>query len=165
MKTSADLSRADEPDAVIRMAYIISAYQKPDLLFRLVRRLDSPQDWFFIHYDLRSPAVEFQQLKQVFQNQPNVKLLARHKCRWGDFGHVLASLKAIEEIARLGFACDYAIVLTGQDYPIKSTAMIRQRLAAAAGRSFLEATAWPIPHWEKCPAIRRIQNYHFHLPF
>jgi len=165
MKTSADLSRADEPDAVIRMAYIISAYQNPDLLVRLVRRLDSPQDWFFIHYDLRSPGGEFRQLTQTFKDKPNVKLLVRHKCRWGNFGHVLASLKGIEEIARLGFACDYAIVLTGQDYPIKSNEMIRRRLKAAAGRSFMESTAWPIPHWENGRAIRRIQDYHLHLPF
>jgi hypothetical protein len=165
MKIPSASGQPGKPDGSIRIAYIISAYQKPDLLLRLVRRLDLPQDCFFIHYDLRSPAAEFQQLQKTFQDQPNVKLLARHKCRWGDFGHVLASLKAIEEIARLGFVCDYAIVLTGQDYPIKSQSLIRRRLDAAAGRSFMEATAWPIPNWEKGRAIRRIQNYHLHLPF
>ena len=148
-----------------RIAYIISAYQKPELLQRLVHRLNSPPDCFFIHYDLRSPAAEFRQLTRAFRDHPNVKLLPRHICRWGDFGHVQATLKAIAEIAKLGFACDHAILLTGQDYPIKSNLMIRQRLAAAAGRSFMESTAWPIPDWEKGRAIRRIENYHIHLPF
>ena len=164
MKIPSDSGQPGQPDGNIRIAYIISAFQKPELLLRLVHRLGSPQDWFFIHYDLRSPAAEFQQLQQAFRNQPNVKLLARHKCRWGDFGHVLASLKAIEEIARLGFACDYAILLTAQDYPIKSVAAIRRRLDLAAGRSFMESTAWPIPGWENGRAIRRIQNYYVHLP-
>ncbi len=165
MNNSSDIGRPNEPDSPIRLAYIVSGYQKPDLLIRLVRRVDSPQDWFFIHYDLRSPEAEFHQLKLAFKDKPNVKLLVRHKCRWGDFGHVLASLKGIEEIGRLGFACDYAVVLTGQDYPIKSNEMIRRRLEAAAGRSFMESTAWPIPNWEKGRAIRRIQEYHVHLPF
>jgi hypothetical protein len=165
MNNSPDTGQPDKPDSLFRLAYIISAYQKPDLLIRLVRRLDSPQDWLFIHYDLRSPAAEFHQLQLAFKDNPNVKLLARHPCRWGDFGHVLATLKGIEEIARQGFACDYAVVLTGQDYPIKANEMIRQRLKASTGRSFMESTAWPIPHWENGRAIRRIQNYHLHLPF
>ena len=153
-----------EPGAM-RIAYIISAYQKPELLIRLIRRLDSPLDHFFVHYDLRSPEQEFRQLTQTFQGKPNIKLLPRHKCRWGDFGHVCVSLKGVEEIARTSFACDYAILLTGQDYPIKSNEMIRQRLKAVAGRSFMESAAWPIPNWEKGRAIRRIENYHLHLPF
>jgi hypothetical protein len=165
MKNLSESDSLDKPDAMIRIAYIISAYQKPDLLVRLVRRLDSPQDCFFIHYDLRSPEQEFRQLVGAFEDNPNVKLLPRHKCRWGDFGHVAVSLKAIEKIARLGFVYDYAIVLTGQDYPIKSNEMIRRRLHAAFGQSFMESAAWPIPNWENGRAIRRIQNYHLHLPF
>jgi hypothetical protein len=153
------------PDPMIRIAYIISAYQKPELLIRLVRRLNSPRDFFYLHYDLRSPETEFQQLVQAFQNQPNVKLLTRHNCRWGDFGHVLVSLKGIAEIARQNFTCDYAILLTGQDYPIKPNETIRRRLQAENGRSFMESTAWPIPDWEKGRAIRRIEKYHLHLPF
>jgi hypothetical protein len=157
--------RENETDAVMRLAYIISAYQKPELLLRLIQRLNSPQNHFFIHYDRRSPQGEFDQLLAAFKDHPNVKLLPRHVCRWGDFGHVAASLKGIAEIARLGFAFDYAVLLTGQDYPIKSNKTIQQRLQAAAGHSFMESAAWPIPHWEKGRAIRRIQNYHIHLPF
>ena len=164
MSLTADVGRVDGPEA-IRVAYIISAYRNPGMLIRLARRLHSPQDQIFIHYDLRSSETDFLQLVQAFKGLPNVMLLPRHPCRWGDFGHVLASLKGIEEIARQGFAFDYAILLTGQDYPIKSNRMIRQRLASFAGRSFMESTAWPIPHWEGGRGIRRIQNYHLHLPF
>jgi len=165
MNDSSESNPPDKPKALIRLAFIISAYQKPEQLVRLIWRLDSPQDWFFIHYDLGSPQGEFCQLQEAFKDKPNVKLLTRHKCRWGDFGHVRVSLKGIEEIARLGFACEYAIVLTGQDYPMLSNEMIRRRLAASAGRSFMESMAWPIPNWEKGRAIRRIQDYHLHLPF
>jgi Core-2/I-Branching enzyme len=165
MKILSELDELDKPNGGIRIGYIISAYQKPESLIRLVRRLDSPRDWFFIHYDLRSPDQEFNLLRQAFRDKPNIKLLPRHKCRWGDFGHVLATLKGIEEIIRLGLTCDYAIVLTGQDYPIKPNEMIRHQLKAAAGRSFMESAAWPIPNWENGRVIRRIQNYHLHLPF
>jgi len=94
-----------------------------------------------------------------------VRLLARHKCSWDDAGMVTAAIKGINEMARLDFIYDYAILLTGQDYPIKSDAQFRERLAAAAGGSFMEWAAWPIPNWEKGRAIRRIENFHWHLPF
>ena len=150
--------------ADLRLAYIISAYQNPGQLLRLVRRISAPDHWVFIHYDLRSPAAEFAVLEKNLAGLANIKLLPRHSCRWGDFGHVRATLKGLAEIARQDFACDYAILLTGQDYPLCSDAGIRRRLAAAAGRSFMEATAWPIPNWEKGRALRRISHYHVHLP-
>ena len=157
--------QAPAPPAKIRIAYIISAYQDSASVIRLVRRLHAPDHGFFIHYDLRSPDQEFARLASDLGNLKNVTLLQRHKCLWGDFGHVEATLKAIGEIAKEGFVYDYAVLLTAQDYPIKPDAGIRERLAAAAGASFMQATAWPIPHWENGRAIRRIERYYWHLPF
>jgi hypothetical protein len=149
----------------IRIAYIISAYQGAASVVRLVRRLYAPDHGFFIHYDLRSSDSELAGITASLGNLQNVALLERHKCLWGDFGHVKASLKAIQEMAKQGFIYDYAILLTAQDYPIKPDAVIRERLAAAAGGSFMEATAWPIPNWQKGRAIKWIENFHWHLPF
>src|ERR1035437_3381799 len=152
------------PPGNMRIAYIILAHQRPESVVRLVRRLYAPDHGFFIHYNLRSPDTGFQHLAGSLAGQPNVTLLARHKCLWGDSGIVQAALKGIQEMARLDFIYDYAILLTGQDYPIKSDAQIRERLASAAGGSFMEATAWPIPNWEKGRAIKRVENFHVHLP-
>jgi hypothetical protein len=149
----------------LRIAYIISAYHKPGMLARLVRHLYDSKDWFYIHYDLRSPATEFNWLNNEFKELRNVSLLERHKCHWGDFGHLSASLKGIGEIAAAGFQCDYSILLTGQDYPIKSVRTIRQRLYESGAKSFMQATPWPIPNWEKGRAIKRLENYHIHFSF
>jgi hypothetical protein len=153
------------PGPKIRIAYIISAYQGADAIIRLVRRLHAPDHAFFIHYDRRSSDQQFARIAAGLRDLQNVTLLERHKCRWGDFGHVLASLKAIRAIADGGFVYDYAVCLTAQDYPIKPDAAIRERLAAAAGASFMQATAWPIPTWMNGRAIRWIEHYHWHLPF
>jgi len=152
-------------DNDIRIAYIVSAYQQPELLIRVIRRLHAPDHGFFIHYDLRSPDKEFEQVKRGLAEFSNVVFLPRHKCRWGDFGHVLASLKGIDEIARQGFVHDYAVLLTGQDYPLKSDRQIRARLRDAAGMSFMENEAWPIADLDYGRAIKRIENFHVHLPF
>jgi hypothetical protein len=149
----------------IRIAYILLAHHRPESVIRLVRRLQHPDHHFFIHYNLRSSDVEYQRLVAELGHLPNLQLLERHKCTWGDDGMVLGTLKAIHEIARLGFVHDYAILLTGQDYPIKSDAQFRETLAAAAGVSFMQYSKWPIPDWEKGRAIKRIENFHWHVPF
>lgn len=146
------------------MAYIILAHHRPEAVVRLIRRLHAPDHGFFVHYNSRSADAEFQRLAQALGEFSNVTLLARQKCLWGDSGMIRAALAGIRELARLDFIYDYAILLTGQDYPIKSDAQIRAYLVSANGGSFMEATAWPIPHWEKGRAIKRIENFHVHLP-
>ena len=149
----------------VRIAYIISAYHKPGMLSRLVRRLYDSEAWFYIHYDLRSSATEFNWLSNEFKELSNVRLLERHKCHWGDFGHLLVTLKGMGEIAAAGFQCDYCFLLTGQDYPIKAVRTIRQRLSESGAKSYVEASPWPIPNWENGRAIKRLENYHIHFSF
>lgn len=130
----------------------------------MIRRLYAPDHGFFVHYNSRSSDSEFRRLTNDLREFKNVKLLARQKCLWGDSGIVRAAISGIQALACQDFIYDYAILLTGQDYPIKSDVQIRQRLVLAAGGSFMEATAWPIPVWEKGRAIKRIENFHIHLP-
>lgn len=148
----------------VRIAYIILAHHRPESVVRLIRRLYAHDHGFFVHYNARSSDPEFQRLTNGLRDLKNVKFLERQKCLWGDSGIVRAAISGIYELARMDFVYDYAILLTGQDYPIKSDAEIRERLASAMGGSFMEATAWPIPNWEKGRAIKRIENLHLHLP-
>ncbi|HEX7653330.1 MAG TPA: beta-1,6-N-acetylglucosaminyltransferase [Verrucomicrobiae bacterium] len=147
----------------LRIAYIISAYRQPQMLIRLVNRLQAERTQIYIHYDLRSPESDFAALKEAFRNQPNVVLLERHRCRWGDFGHVQASLKGIQAALQSDNPPDYAILLTGQDYPLQARETIEDRLRQTNGGSFLEASPWPIANWENGQGIRRIEYYHLHL--
>jgi hypothetical protein len=149
----------------IRIAYIILAHHRPEATVRLVRRLHAPDHDFFIHYNRRSPDAEFDRLAKELCALGNVRLLERHKCTWGDAGMVRGALKGIAEVARMGFVHDYTILLTGQDYPIRSDAQFRERLRAAAGGSFMEWAAYPVPNWQNGREIKRIETYYVHLPF
>jgi hypothetical protein len=66
-----------------------------------------------------------------------VHLLDRHVCEWGGFGHVAVSLDGIAAIVENGIPCDQAILLTGQDFPLKSNDDIKARFARHRGCSFL----------------------------
>jgi hypothetical protein len=138
------------------------AHQRPESVARLVRRLLAPDHGFFVHYDLNRSDADFQRLVAEFATLPNVYFLKRHRCRWGNAGIVMGMLEGIAELARRNFIYDYAIQLSGQDYPLKTDTEIRARLAA--GGSFMESTSWPMPEWENGRAIKRIENFHLHLP-
>jgi hypothetical protein len=144
----------------MRPAFIISAYQRPDLLARLAEAL-RPHP-VAIHIDKKSaigPDVE-----RRLGARPDVAFLPRHICHWGLFGHVEASLEGLKWF--LGTSCDYAILLTGQCYPLKSMSDIIQDLADLDGRSIVNHTAFPRPEWLQHDegGYRRLESFYVKLP-
>lgn len=129
------------------VAYVISAYKLPDLLVRLVRRLDGPRASFHIHVDANTSWEVYHRMEQPLADRPNVRFLPRHACRWGDFGHVRASLKGIRVALEAKPPPDYVVLLTGQDYPLVSNDEIAARLGAANGRAFMEHFPLPDDRW------------------
>ena len=89
----------------------------------------------------------------------NVHFLERHRCDYGGFGHVRATLKGMERLIGSGSAFDYAILLTGQDYPIKPNADIEAFFEAHRGRSFLKWFPLPGGGWEN-GGLDRIEEWH-----
>ena len=149
---------------MIQLAYIISAYKYPGQLARLVSRLQDDGVQFFIHYDKKSSDEEFRQLAVRFGDMPNVHLLKRHKCFWGDFGHVQATIKGIKEIVRREVPCDYVILLTAQDYPIKTNEQIRRFFAASGGKSFMQYCPLPAKELrQERYGYDRIERWHFRV--
>ena len=91
----------------------------------------------------------------------NVYFLDRHICHWGNFGHVAATIKGIQEIILRNIQCDYVILLTGQDYPIKTNQYIDLFFQKNMGTDFLEYFALPTSHSWPNGGMDRIENWHF----
>lgn len=121
----------------MKICYIISAYKLPEQVIRLVRKLDSPGSFFYIHVDKRSDDQVFQVIKDALGSDDNVWLLKRHASYYGSFGHVRATLKGMDLILRSNSDFDYVVLLTGQDYPIKPNPYIQDYLTKNYGKSFI----------------------------
>jgi hypothetical protein len=141
-------------------AFIISAYQRPDLLARLVETL-RPYP-VAIHIDKKSDIGP--DVQRRLGSRPGVTYLPRHICHWGLFGHVEASLEGLKWF--LGTSCDYAILLTGQCYPLKRMTDIVGELTDLEGRSILEHAAFPKPEWLRHDegGYRRLRSFYVKLP-
>jgi hypothetical protein len=144
----------------MKIAYIISAYRLPDQLIRLVRALSEPGVRFLVHLDKRTLRDTYEIVREGFCSVDNVQLLDSHRCRWGDFGHVRATLKGIRELRRSGESFDYAVLLTGQDYPLRSNPEIAARLAADADAIYMQHRRLPRAGWAGRGGLDRVE-YHY----
>jgi hypothetical protein len=121
----------------MKICYVISSYKLPEQVIRLVRKLNSPNAYFFIHVDKRSEDQVFLSIKDALKSFDNVVFLIRHPSHYGSFGHVRITLKAINLALQSHPDFDYMVLLTGQDYPIKSNAYIQDFLTRNYGKSFI----------------------------
>jgi len=142
----------------MNLAYIITAYKLPDLLVRLVHRLHSRTTTFFIHIDKKSSPEIQARVKQGLGDVPGVYFVEQHRCYWGDFGHVRATLKGVRELIARALPFDYVILLTGQDYPIKPNGVIERVLARGNGNSFMSYVELPSETWE---VMDRVERWHY----
>ena len=104
-------------------AFLILAHQYPNQLYKLVTALNSPSSFFYIHVDKKNQ--EFMDAPEVLRLKamPNVTFVERIEVYWGGFSQVRATLillKAAMENPAIG----YFHLLSGVDYPLKSTADI-----------------------------------------
>jgi len=146
----------------MRIAYILSAYKYPEQLVRLVKRLYSDRAEILVHVDKKTTREVYEQMVKGVQSLPNVYFLKRHRCDWGGFGHVQASLTGIHEIICRKISYDYAFLLTGQDYPIKTEAQIMDFLGKHQGKSFIDSFPLPSDNWEY-GGRQRIEHWHFRI--
>jgi hypothetical protein len=90
----------------------------------------------------------------------DVTWLPRHRSQWGGFGHVRATLKGIDHVVESGTPFDYAVLLTGQDYPLRPPAEISRFLGEANGHSYMRHVALPWEPWGRRGGLDRIEDWH-----
>lgn len=137
-------SNAAEAASNVPLHYLILAHMQPGQLRRLIDRLDGPDVYFYIHVDLKSDLTSF----TAAIPQQNVCWIGnRISCIWGDFSIVNATLLLIKAALKPVGQDGMCVLLSGQDYPVKSSAHIRHFFAHHAQSVFLDfkpaEEVWP----------------------
>ena len=108
----------------MKIFYLIQAHKNPSQVKRLIEVLSVQNAYFVIHIDLKS---EIKQFTDVIKLKNVIFVKNRIDCIWGDYSQVLASLIMMREIDNLEpEPNDRVVLLSGQDYPIKSNQFIIQ---------------------------------------
>jgi len=148
---------------MLRLAYVILAHHQPDQLGRLVCRLDDGTCAFFVHIDAKSDLGPFRRLLTAVPGCDRVRFLRRREdAKWGYFGLTQAILNALREVATAAEPFDYALLLSGVDYPLVPNRVIHETLAQhRSSRIYLlhqPVNAEHTPH-----VVERLARYYVRL--
>lgn len=129
----------------MKIFYLIQAHKNPSQVKRLIEVLSVQNAYFLIHIDLKS---DIKQFTDVIKLKNVIFVKNRIDCIWGDYSQVLASLIMMREIDNLEpEPNDRVVLLSGQDYPIKSNQFITQFFNEHKDTCFIdieyEATQYP----------------------
>lgn len=152
----------------MKVAYLIMGHRDPDQILRLIHALRDSGAFFVIHIDERAPDHVFAPLKEYAASHPEVILTPRIRCYWGGFGIANAMIECVRVAARALHAFDYAILLSAQDYPIKSAVQIDEFLTRNKGSEFIESFPLAKPnrwtsHSGYYQAMNRVKYWTFFL--
>ncbi len=147
----------------MRVVYIVLAHTAPRQLGRLVERLDGDHARFLIHIDKGTPQEKYELSRRLVSSNSRVTFLDRRSTQRTTFGLVAVPLNALALLIRERESFDYVILLSGQDYPIKSSDYIVSFLKQHSGTSFLHA--FPIEDLARSDwsarELFRYRNWHF----
>lgn len=141
----------------MKIAAIIQAHHRPDLLEKLLDRLSGDLWTRHVHVDRKSDIAAFAALRDRA-----AFLEDRVIVRWSGFSQVQATLRLLEA-ALAAPDVTHLYLMSGQDYPLKSDAEIAallHRSAAAQGGNggnFMNIFAMPRPD----KPISRLQGHYF----
>lgn len=123
--------------------YLILAHKSSEQIEKQINALQEEKVTFYIHIDLKSDLNEFKNLERI----PNVILIKeRVDCIWGDFSIVIATLNLIKNVIK-NHNDGFCILMSGNDYPIKSKKVINSFLNENKDKIFINLrnaeTVWP----------------------
>jgi hypothetical protein len=145
-----------------KIAHLILAHHNPEQLTRLINRLAHPDADIYIHLDGKVNKLPFLPVLNI----PNVYLIQnRTKVYWGSYSIVQATVNSFAEILNAKNKYDYINLLSGNDYPIKSTRQIHEFFHHHPDRIFMEYVTTDSDWWKSIAT--RVTRYHltdFHFP-
>ncbi|CAH0999521.1 hypothetical protein LEM8419_00821 [Neolewinella maritima] len=146
----------------MNLHYLILAHTQAAQLRRLVDRLAGPATSFYINVDA---GVDLAPFTEAFRGSPpEVHLLEdgeRYATPWGDIGLVHATLELLQRVLRTGRE-GYCILLSGQDYPLRSNEEIRAFFRQRPRTNYIESFKLPSNVWAQ-GGLNRIREYKYNL--
>lgn len=141
----------------MQLNYIILAHKNPFQIKRLISRLNSPENSFYIHVDAKEDINSFKHILFQFNNIYFLENQSRREIIWGDLSMVEATVKIMEEcICKTNSG--YCVLLSGQDYPLQKNENIHSFFKNNYGKIFISIFSLPINHWHN-GGLPRLDKY------
>jgi hypothetical protein len=122
----------------VRIAYVVLSHRNPDQLLRLVAALtEGPAAEVLVRHDPRFSSLDDNALERLGARGLHDGV----EFRWGGWSQLRMLLACLDQARRLD--PDWTLVLSGQDYPLRSMAAIEDELASS-GYDAMLGHAWEL---------------------
>jgi hypothetical protein len=143
-------------------AYLLLVHHQPRQTAILVRALAHSCSFIYIHVDALADESAFIKAVGEETGSGNV-IFIKHRLHgsWGRFSLVEASLLLLKTALAHSTPFDHFVLLSGQDFPVKSITYINRFLSSHKGHDFIEHFSLPSDKiCEKQGGLYRVNRYH-----
>ncbi|MEL6208051.1 MAG: beta-1,6-N-acetylglucosaminyltransferase, partial [Pseudomonadota bacterium] len=103
-----------------------------------------------IHADRKVPRAAFEPFRTALAREPDIAFAARrHRCHWGMWGIVGATLDAAEELLALHPAIGHVFLTSGSCLPLRPIPELQRYLARRSDTDFIESVTIEDVVWSK----------------
>lgn len=133
------LAHEEGGDEQLKIAYLVFAYKNPQLLKRAIGRLSVQDSAFFIHIDQKSSIEEFSAI-----GGENIQFSEKRiPVYWAEFSGIQAILLLLRQALESPRGYDYFVLLSGSEYPLRSSKYIHTFLEENRGWEFMSMVRMP----------------------
>lgn len=140
----------------MKLAHLILAHKDPELLERLVKRLQHPNADIFIQLDTKANIGDFKYIENITNAQ---FIKDRTNIGYCCYSSIDATLRAMEEILLLKNDYSHINLISGQDYPLKPVEVIQEYLFSKPDTTFIHIASIDNDEWTDGKA--RFTKYSF----
>ncbi len=132
-----------------KIAFILLTHKDPEGIIAQAERLTSTGDFVAIHFDARASQADYARLRAALQTNPAVTFARkRHKCGWGEWSLVAATLEAVRAALTAFPQATHVYMLSGDCMQIK-TAEYAHRFLDAEDADYIECFDFYASDWIK----------------
>lgn len=116
-------------------AYLIMAHTQPELLKKLLERLDDERNDIYLHIDSKAKDYPLEEVAAVLKKS-NCTFTERTDVKWGSYSQIHCEMVLLKEAVKTEHA--YYHLLSGMDLPIKSQEQIFAFFEKYKGLEFVD---------------------------
>ena len=148
----------------LQIVFALLAHSDPQLVARLALTMTETGHRIVVHYDAKASDRAFDLLRAALGDRTDRVCFARRvRVGWGEWSVVQATLNCLDAIEAAGWEPDYVYLMSGMDYPIRSSGELEEFLRRNKGDEFIESVPSDSVKWVKSGPQRERYQYRWYF--
>lgn len=146
---------------MLKHVFLIQAHKMPDLLIRILKRLESSNHYFIINIDKKSRFKK--DFYREIENVHNVIEVTNFSVAHGGLTQITTTLYQMKFCINYSIKFDYYHSISGQDYPLVSNQEFDTIFEQRSPNSYIQIdSSEELAVWRKTKYPKRLDHYYLH---